>query len=222
METFEERSADRFLTLSVSQFLTELASPDPVPGAGPAVSHVGAVAASLVTMVAGNNLKADSPGIDREELEATREESRLLAEELSDLVGEDSDVYFQVMAALDLPKDTERDKKARRRALGQSMRMATDIPLQIMARSLATYRLARRLALEGSKMAAPDALAAAELACASVYGCGAMVRANLSHIRDEEYARSALAEAERMESEVDIVEVRLEVGRRVVPQDENK
>ncbi|MFW5897141.1 MAG: cyclodeaminase/cyclohydrolase family protein [Bacillota bacterium] len=201
--------------------MTELASPDPVPGAGPAVSHVGAVAASLVTMVAGNNLKAGAGSIDSEDLEATRQESRLLAEELSDLVGEDSDVYFQVMAALDLPRDTERDKKARARALGESMRMATEIPLQIMARCLATYRLARRLALEGSKMAAADALAAAELACASVYGGGAMVRANLSHIRDKEYARYALGEAERIEGEVDIGGLRLEVGRRVVPQEEN-
>ncbi len=214
----EERSVKRFSHLSIAAFLEDLSSPDPVPGAGPATAHLGAVAAAVVIMVAGNNLKMASEDASRERFRKVLEEGVLLRDELSDLVGEDADVYFQVMAALDLPRQNDSEKKARDRAIAAAMRVATDIPLQMMARCLATFNLAQILAQDGSKMAAPDALAAAEMAAAGVYACGAMIRANLPRVRDEEYADRALQEVGRMEGELGLEDLRIAVGERVAPK----
>ncbi len=216
--TFEERSADRFLKLSVSDFLQELSSPDPIPGAGPATAHVGAVAAALVVMVAGNNLRGPLEDALEERFGQILDEGALLGRELSDLVGEDADVYGQVMAALEMPRENQREARDRRRALDLALKMATDVPLQIMGRALVTYRLAGELALEGSKMAAPDALAAAEMSVSVIRSCGSMVRGNLPRLKDEQYASRASAEVGRMEAEIDLASLRSAVETRIAPR----
>ena len=93
--------------LSVREFIGELSSDNPTPGGGSVAALCGAVGAALSAMVA--NLT-----VDREKYEQTREtmdEVKKTAEKLSArflaLMQEDSDTYQTVMAAFELPRETD-------------------------------------------------------------------------------------------------------------------
>ncbi len=218
---FQESTGRHFAQMPVEAFLEALASDDPVPGAGPASAHAGAVAAAIVHFVAGNNLRRSRDTDRGPWLVEVHEESELLREEFSDLVGEDADIYHQVMAALALPKDTDAEKKTRSRVLESAMKHATEVPLRIMERALATYRLAERLVRDGSKTAAPDALLAVELAVAVIRGNAAMVSANVGRLEDAEYRRRALCQSDRILAALDVEAVRSIIHLRGIAHEEN-
>ncbi len=191
-----------FGSLTLDGFLGRLAAGDPTPGGGTASAVAGSMGAALVRMVAGLTLGNKKYSEVQKEVQAWAEEAALLQAELSDLADEDSEAFDQVMTALRMPKTSDREKKARTRALGAATRQATEVPRQVLRRCLRVLQLALELARVGNDNAVSDALVGGELAAAGVRGAAANVMINLSALKDEGYRSEAAGEVDRAEAEM--------------------
>ncbi len=199
----DNASGDGFVQLTGEEFLRRLASDSPTPGGGTASASAGAAGAALVSMVAGLTVGRKRYEDASDEAADIKEESGLLQEELQDLMDEDSLAFEAVMDAIRMPKDSERDKKARKRALQAATRQATEVPLQVMRCSQRVVRLAGRMAEIGNPNALSDALVAAEMGRAAVRGAACNVQINLSGLGDEEFCGGARQEMQDILDDVE-------------------
>jgi formiminotetrahydrofolate cyclodeaminase len=120
--------------------------------------------------------------------------------ELAQMVDEDAEAFNKVMTALKMPKETDEEKAARKKALQQALVDAATVPLAVMEMCLGVIKLARPVAEKGNVNAVSDAGVAALVGRAGVHAAGLNVMINLGGIRAEEHqpfvqkARAALTD----------------------------
>jgi methenyltetrahydrofolate cyclohydrolase len=178
----------------VASLLDAFASNQPVPGGGSAAALAGAVGTSLLIMVAGLPKTRTGAQSERDFLDAAAVRLRPLRLTLTDLIDRDSDAYAGVVAAYRLPKGTDAEQVARRRAIEEAMRAATDTPLETMRACQQALADAVIVAGGGAKSAASDAGVAIELLSAALRGAALNVDTNIGSLTDR-----ALAERMRQE-----------------------
>jgi len=192
----------RFRDISLDSFVEKLTSDDPTPGGGSASALAGATAASLVGMVTGLTLGKKKYKDVQQDVQQCAEEANVLREELLDLSEEDSEAFEGVMAAIKMPKETDKEKKARSRALQEATRQATEVPRQIMIRCSSVLELAIKMAEIGNTNAVSDALVAGEIAIAGVRGGTYNVKINLDSLKDEDYCKEVQEEMAEIEDSI--------------------
>ncbi len=197
-----------FRELSVDAFTEVLGSGAATPGGGSAAALSGALAASLVTMVARNTAANPSFAERAETLERVAAEAETCRQHLLELVDDDAAAFERVLAAFRLPKETEELKAARSREIQASYRGAVDVPLRVCRRALDVLALAGRFAELGNPNAVSDAGVAALLAASALDGAALNVDINLGSIKDETYrtesartVQDARAEGTRLRDE---------------------
>lgn len=178
--------------LTLEQFLDRLASADPTPGGGSAAALAGATAAALVTMVARIS-QGRSPVTA---LAAMVERGEASRQALTALVADDAQAFEGVMEARRLPRDTDEAKAARRAAVQEALRRATEVPLRVAREALAVLEMTAELARTGNANALSDVAAAALLGYAAVNGALYNVRINLTGITDAPYVAATAGEVE--------------------------
>src|SRR5690606_7679751 len=107
----------RLIRMALEDFVIETASESPAPGGGSVSAAVGAMAASLATMVA--NLSSHKRGWDDrwEEFSDWAERGQAIQAELLRLVDADTKAFDAVLAAMQMPKGRQEEKDARRSTL---------------------------------------------------------------------------------------------------------
>jgi methenyltetrahydrofolate cyclohydrolase len=187
---------------TITELLDAFAAPTPTPGGGSAAALSGAVAASLLVMVDAMPKTKNGTPEDRAALDEALPKLQALQKRLTSLIDEDAASYDGVVAAYKLPKGTDQEKAARKRAVQAAMRHATDIPLETFRAALALIPLAHVVAEHGNPNAKSDASVAIHLAMTASEAARANVEINLDGTGDPAFAaetRLAL-EAERMEA----------------------
>jgi methenyltetrahydrofolate cyclohydrolase len=184
----------KYSTMAVLDLLDSFASTDPVPGGGSASALAGAVATSLLLMVAG--MTRTKTGAPEETSDLAEASSRLrpVRDRLAELIDADSDAYRAVVAALKLPKVTDDEKSARRAAIQAATKQATDVPLETMrlcGRALQDAAIVERC---GNANAASDVSVAKELLAAGLRGARFNVEINLGSLIDARYVADVRAE----------------------------
>ena len=187
-------------------FLEQLASESPAPGGGSAAALAGAMGASLVVMVCNVTVGREKFKEVEAELRGIRAEAARLQTEMSSLVRRDAQAYEGFVEAMKLPKATDAEKAARKKAMADAAIHAAEIPLQTMRTALAVMRLAAVVAKKGNPHAASDGAVAALLARAAIRGADMNVRINLSSIPDEAVRARMVAEATTLVAEIDALE----------------
>jgi methenyltetrahydrofolate cyclohydrolase len=167
------------LALTAAELLDRFASVDPTPGGGSAAALAGATAAALVTMVCRMPKTRTGDPAERARLDEALADARTTGDRLRRLVDEDSAAYDAVVAVYKLPKGTEDEKAARKRAVEAAVSVATDVPLRTAEACLAVLAAAQVAAEAGNPNAASDARTAAALAWAGLRGAAENVRINL-------------------------------------------
>src|SRR5262245_9830052 len=122
----------RFADLSIAAFLDVLARPEPTPGGGTAAAIAAATGTSLLMMVAGLTKTRNGTAEEAAALGEARLALERIRERLVRLADVDSEAFNEVMAAYRLPKATDEEKAARKRAIQQGLRSATDAPLETL------------------------------------------------------------------------------------------
>ncbi|MFA5007504.1 MAG: cyclodeaminase/cyclohydrolase family protein [Candidatus Izemoplasmatales bacterium] len=201
---------------NVRDFLNELASDSPAPGGGSASALAAAMGAALVCMVGkltvGKKRFLALPDADRARFIGATAACEATRERLTALVDEDAKSFDAVMAAYRLPKGTEAELEARRRAVEEGLRGAIAVPMrtaELCAEAIG--RLDTVLAF-ANRSCISDLGSAAMLLSAGLAGAAMNVEINLAGLSDEEekngYRERVLgylamrAEAERIVAEI--------------------
>jgi methenyltetrahydrofolate cyclohydrolase len=189
--------------LSLAQLLDAFASNQPVPGGGSAAALAGAVGASLLIMVAG--LPKTRHGTDEERSALTAAAARLrpLRDELASLIDRDSEAYTSVINAYRLPRSTDAEQAARRDAIDEAMRAATEAPLATIRACERAMREAEVIASSGAASASSDVAVGIELLKTAARGAGMNVDTNLAAVKDDEYVKRASQEQRDLEQAIE-------------------
>jgi formiminotetrahydrofolate cyclodeaminase len=181
----------RFADQSLSAFLDALASPDPTPGGGTAAAVGGALGVALLMMVAGLPRTRGNTDAERVQLGETRAALVAARDRLLTLADTDTAAYNTVTAAYRLPKSTDEEKAARKQAIQQAMRAATDAPLDILRAVADAMAHAKVVAALGNPSASSDVRVALELLEAAGAGASANVEINLTTLQDDGYRKAS-------------------------------
>lgn len=201
---------------TVGDLLDAIAAPTPTPGGGSVSALLGALSAALARMVAG--LARDKRGYEAVQSDLVQIESKAsdLQAGLLALADEDAKAYNAVVAAMKLPKGSDREKASRVAAMQAAYKEATRVPLETMAACGEVLDLAALALEKGNRSATTDAAVAILLAEAGVRGASLNARINLTAIQDEAFRASAEATMDRILSQVD------EVGHRAMARAEGR
>lgn len=167
------------LDLKTSELLDRFASNAPTPGGGSAAALAGALAATLVEMVAANPKTRTGAPEEREKLDQAKAQAAKAGARLRELVDLDTDAYNAILAAFKLPKATDDEKAARKAAVAAATRGATETPLETVERASEVLRAAALALGNGNENALSDVRVAMSLCRAAIEGGAENVRINL-------------------------------------------
>ena len=197
----QEDSSRKLVDMSLAAFADETASESPAPGGGSISAYVGAMGASLATMVA--NLSSHKRGWDDrwEEFSVWAEKGQAIKDELLHLVDEDTASFNAIMAAFGLPKGTDAEKAARSKAIQAATKYAIQVPLRVMEVSQSSFELIKAMAETGNPNSVTDAGVGALCARTAVMGAHLNVKINASGLKDKAFLDGLLAKAQKLEKE---------------------
>ncbi|MBQ6725642.1 MAG: glutamate formimidoyltransferase [Bacteroidales bacterium] len=213
----EDHSAKRLVDMTCTAFADETASESPAPGGGSISAYMGALAASLATMVA--NLSSHKAGWDErwEEFSNWAVKGQRIKDELLHLVDEDTNAFNKIMDAFGLPKKTDDEKKARTAAIQEATKYATEVPFRTMQKAFEAFEVINAMVEIGNPNSVTDAGVGALCARSAVIGAGLNVKINAASLKDEEFKTKILADAAAIEAKAIAEEQRLlaEVNKKI-------
>jgi len=191
----KESNIKRLVDMNCEAFASETASESPAPGGGSISAYMGALGAALATMVA--NLSAHKPGWDErwDEFSQWAEKGQKIKDELIFLVDEDTNAFNKIMEAFGLPKNTEEEKEARKKAIQKATVYAIEVPYKTIERSFEVFELCEAMIEQGNPNSVSDAGVGALCARAAVIGAYLNVKINASDLDDKKYAEEITAKA---------------------------
>jgi glutamate formiminotransferase/formiminotetrahydrofolate cyclodeaminase len=194
------KSQKNLVELSLIDFVNETASESPAPGGGSISACLGALGASLATMVA--NLSSHKAGWDSrwKEFSDYAEKGMAIQKDLLQLVDEDTRAFNQVMESMGLPKDSEQEKAIRHKALQEAIRCATEVPFRVMKRAGNAFELLKAMAETGNPNSVSDAGVGALCTRSAVMGAFLNMKINAATLEDKEFANKVLAEGQEIEA----------------------
>ena len=205
-----DKGVGRLMQMTMHDFATETASESPAPGGGSVSAYVGALGASLATMVA--NLSSHKKGWDARwnYFSEWAEKGQAIKAELEYLVDEDTASFNRIMDAFGLPKNSDEEKAARSAAIQAATLYATQIPLQTMKAAAAAMPIAHAMVEEGNPNSVSDAGVGALCIRTAVYGAWMNVHINAGSLKDKEQANALKTEAdtileETLRAEADVL-----------------
>jgi formiminotetrahydrofolate cyclodeaminase len=153
-----------YLNQSIKKYLDDAAAKLPAPGGGSVAAAAGALAASMISMVA--NFTVDKKGYEdvREKIKDILKSSEGLRIEFEALIDKDVEAYGRVSAAYKLPKETSEQKEEKQNAIKKACKEAMRVPITIAKQSIQVLKLAGRVKSIGNKNLISDVGVAAVLA----------------------------------------------------------
>lgn len=208
----DDNKKAKLIDLTVKEFADETSRESPAPGGGTISAYMGALGATLGTMVA--NLSSHKAGWDDrwEEFSNWADKGQEIKVELMHLVDEDTEAFNRIMAAFGLPKKTDEDKAARSAAIQEATLYATQVPLHTMKAAYKVFELCKAMAQEGNPNSVSDAGVGVLAARAAVLGAGLNVKINASGLKNREVADQLVGEANQLiekanQAEVEIMKI---------------
>lgn len=197
----ENKSQKRLIDMTVKAFVNETASESPAPGGGSVSALCAAMGVSLGAMVA--NLSADKRGWESRTAEFSdwAVKGQQLKEELLYLIDEDTNSFNAIMQALQLPKNTEEEKKARVDALENASIYATEIPLRTMKVAYNCIDILKYMVENGNPNSITDAGVGLLCIKTAVRGAYFNVMVNAKGLATKDKANAMAAEAKSILAE---------------------
>lgn len=192
----------KLVRMQLDAFANETASESPAPGGGSIAAYVGALGASLATMVA--NLSSHKPGWDErwEEFSDWAAKGQHYKAELVKLVDADTRAFNKIMDAFGLPKATDEEKAARSKAIQDATKYAIEIPFKVMETAAAAMELVKAMAETGNPNSVSDAGVGALCIRSAVMGAFMNVRINAASYSDKTYVADIVAKGKAIEDRV--------------------
>ena len=163
-----------------AEFISQLASPAPVPGGGGAAALCAALSAALVSMAGELSIGKKSTAAYAEELASLKAAAKEKAERFLSLIDADAAAFEPLSRAYSIPKDAP----GRAEILSEASLTAASAPMDMLRECLELTGLLERMAQISSRLMLSDVGCAASL-CRAAAECAAMnVYVNLPGIAD--------------------------------------
>jgi glutamate formiminotransferase/formiminotetrahydrofolate cyclodeaminase len=195
-----EKSGNKLVGKNLEDFADETASESPAPGGGSVAAYIGALGVSLGTMVA--NLSSHKKGWDErwEEFSNWAEKGQQYKNELVKLVDEDTKAFNKIMNAFGLPKGTDEEKAARKKAIQEATKEAIEIPFAVMQNAYGSMEVIKAMAETGNPNSVSDAGVGALCARSAVMGAFLNVKINAAGYDDKNFVNDILAKGKEIEN----------------------
>ena len=205
MDETEQLSGDS----SVREWSDAVAAATPTPAGGAVAALASALAAALVTMVAGLTTRREKYAAVHGHAQEVFERAESLRGELLELAMYDAEAVAEYMDALRLPQGTEFERTAREAARRATLLEAARVQLELLHQAGEVAALSEAMTGSGVATAIGDAATAAFLAVAAGRSAYWSIRSNLRHLgRPEEY-RSLIETASGTLELLEEIEIRV-------------
>ena len=197
----ESESGKKLVQLDLREFANETASESPAPGGGSISAYMGALGASLGTMVA--NLSSHKRGWDDrwKEFSEWADKGQQIKDELLKAVDEDTEAFNQIMTAFSLPKNSDDEKKIRSEAIQNATKTAMEVPFRVMQLSASAFPLLKAMVESGNPNSISDAGVGALAIRSAVLGSYLNVKINSSGLKDVAFKEDILKKADLIKNE---------------------
>ena len=185
--------------ISLLEFCQRTASSDPTPGGGSVTIVSGALGLSLVIMALEITLKKTNDQELKKSVQKLLDESRGLLSNLRNHADEDIVVFNSYMAAIRLTKQTNVEKAARKKAIGEAVELATQVPLKASQDTLDAIKISAKAAAVVADNVVSDVGAGAVMLGAALNGVLLNVDINLPHIADIPFAKKLAQQRKELE-----------------------
>ncbi len=194
---YVDKCIKKLKDMKIDEFSDELSGDSPAPGGGSVAALSGAMAASLVSMVA--NLTHGKKGYEEyyDSMEKAALKAQAVKERFIALIDMDTDAFNGLMAASKMPKKTDEQKKERDEAIEQATKNAINIPLSVMDACSDMLDIMDETAQYGNKNSVSDAGVAALNTVACCEGAYMNVLINLPGVNDKKYIEDTRKHAEK-------------------------
>ena len=193
---------------SLQEWSDAVAAANATPAGGAVAALATALAAALVTMVAGLTTRREKYAAVHRYAHETLERADALRADLLDLATQDAIVVAEYMDALSLPQGTEFERTAREAARRAALLEAARVQLELLHEAAEVAGLAEAMVGSGVATAIGDAATASFLAAAASRSAYWSIRSNLKSLpRDE--TRPMIDTAVVMLDQVEAAEIRI-------------
>ena len=206
IEYLLNKNSKKLIDLTVSGFAEETAGESMAPGGGSIAAYVGALGVSLGTMVA--NLSAHKAGWDDkwEFYSNWAVKGQAYKNKLLFLVDEDTNAFNKIIDGFRMPKSTSEEIDARKEAIENATKYATEIPFQVMETAFNSMEVMQAMLKEGLQSSLSDAGVGVLCARTAVIGAYFNVRINAKDIKDRVFAEDILKKAKSIYEKTSAIE----------------
>ena len=198
IEYLLEDTSEKLVDLTIADFAEETAGESMAPGGGSIAAYVGTLGVSLGTMVA--NLSAHKAGWDNkwEFFSQWAVKGQAYKNRLLFLVDEDTNAFNKIIDGFRMPKTNDAEKEARKQAIEEATKYATEIPFQVMETAYNSIEVMQAMIKEGMQSSLSDSAVGVLCARTAVIGAYFNVRINAKDIKDRVFAEDILARSKKI------------------------
>lgn len=199
----------KLIELKLNEYLDILLSDAPAPGGGSVSALAGAQGAALMAMVCDLTTAKEKLADDHALCAEIREKAGDLYEGFAKAIDEDTEAFNLVAAAFKMPKDTDEQKAARRKAIADGTLEATKVPFRVMEMASEGLGLAERLQNHYNRNCDSDYGVGVLNLMACMRGAWLNVKINLPGVKDEALAKEYEEKGRKMLADGEVIARRI-------------
>ena len=165
-------------------YIEALASSQSAPGGGSAAAYAGSMGAALGNMVLNITIEKQK-GADVDLLTGLVDQMTSHQQALYALVQGDEDASNQLFGAFKLAKATDEEKAERTRAIQAGLKIATEVPLEIMQHATEALEIMTQVASLGRKSVMADVTVGTAMLKTAIQAANENVEENVLLLKDE-------------------------------------
>ena len=173
---------------SCVDFIDVLASKAAVPGGGGAAALAGAIGMALGSMVCNLTTGKKKYAQYEETIQEILGKAAKLEEELLSMIDKDAEGFYPLSKAYGLPTSTEEEKQYKAETMEKCLKVACEVPMNIVRICFDSIKLHEELVDKGSKLAISDVGCGVQCLIAAILSVQLNVIINVNSRKDREYA----------------------------------
>ena len=182
-------------------FVNVLASKSAVPGGGGAAALVGAIGMALGSMVCNLTIGKKKYAEYEESIKEILVKAREIEKKLLSMIDKDAKNFIPLSKAYGLPNSTEEEKKIKEEIMENALKVACEVPIDIVRVCFDAIKLHEDLVDKGSKLAISDIGVGVQCLRAAILSGQLNVVININSIKDLEYVETIRKEVNNVVEE---------------------
>lgn len=180
------------------EFVDVLASKAPVPGGGGAAALVGAIGMALGSMVCNLTIGKKKYAEYEESVKEILVQASELEKDLLAMIDKDAEGFYPLSQAYGLPTSTEEEKKIKEETMQKALKVACEVPINIVRACYKAIKLHEELVDKGSRLAISDVGVGVQCLRAAILGAELNVVINVNSIKDQDYVNKVNTEMKEL------------------------